>query len=136
MPSNSSFIYAFSLIYLKESKEFYAVGENDKGQLGNGNDNDQKLPVKITPSFANQRILKISCGQSHSIILTDAGLFSFGRNVEGQLGNGTYVSSSNPVNISNMFDGEKVREISCGIHHNAIITHRNHLFTFGYNNNG
>jgi alpha-tubulin suppressor-like RCC1 family protein len=45
----------------------YAIGQNVTGNLGIGNDNDQKefIPVDF---FTNLEILKISCGTHHTIV--------------------------------------------------------------------
>eukprot|EP00825_Cyclidium_porcatum_P040301 TRINITY_DN5072_c0_g1_i6.p1 TRINITY_DN5072_c0_g1~~TRINITY_DN5072_c0_g1_i6.p1 ORF type:complete len:391 (-),score=58.87 TRINITY_DN5072_c0_g1_i6:123-1295(-) len=83
-----------------------------------------------------KKILQISCGYYHSIILTDVGIYSFGYNSYGQLGNGTTTDQNTPTNITQQFQGEKVKIISCGQFHSVVITEKNHLFTFGYNNQG
>eukprot|EP00825_Cyclidium_porcatum_P026014 TRINITY_DN2810_c0_g1_i3.p1 TRINITY_DN2810_c0_g1~~TRINITY_DN2810_c0_g1_i3.p1 ORF type:complete len:253 (-),score=48.02 TRINITY_DN2810_c0_g1_i3:220-978(-) len=100
----------------------------------------QKTAYEIMPSLVGSEMCirdrQISCGCQHSLILTDKGVWSFGRNGNGQLGNGNTTNSNTPINISNQFQGEKVKLISCGTHHTAVITHNNKLFTFGCNSNG
>lgn len=77
------------------------MGNNSHGQLGLNNKDDQIKPVNITKELINTKILQISCGAYHSLILTDdGGLYSMGCNEKGQLGNGTVLDSTAPLNIT------------------------------------
>lgn len=40
------------------------------------------------------------CGNSHTIVLTDKGIFTFGFNKDGQLGNNSTTDSFSPVDIT------------------------------------
>ncbi len=74
----------------------YAWGEATYGQLGlddirdlpKNSDNKpyQPFPQKIK-ALMNKKIVAISCGETHTLALTDSGhLYSFGGNTCGQLG--------------------------------------------------
>lgn len=48
--------------------------------------------------FPNQKIIKISCGSSHTLALTDKGtVFSWGSNANGRLGQGKKEDISEPT---------------------------------------
>jgi hypothetical protein len=64
----------------------YSWGCNTNGELGNGHNENQSLPVKID-RINEYRIKKISCGPNHSMLLTDNGeILVFGSNQFGQIG--------------------------------------------------
>ncbi len=52
--------------------EVYAWGENDCGQIGNGCDDNQLIPMKVR-GFNYEKVVMISCGWNHSIALTGCG---------------------------------------------------------------
>jgi alpha-tubulin suppressor-like RCC1 family protein len=74
----------------------YAWGEATLGQLGFENiqslpKNSEGKPYQPHPTkvltLANKKIIAISCGETHTLALTDNGhLYSFGANGCGQLG--------------------------------------------------
>jgi alpha-tubulin suppressor-like RCC1 family protein len=65
------------------------------------------IPVEITNRFnfmENESILSVASGQSHSILLTNAGrVFAWGSNIFGQLGEGTTNEFASPLEITNRF---------------------------------
>ena len=64
---------------------FYTWGENDRGQLGNGNTTDQPLPVPVL-----QDVVSAATGAwNTAAILEDGSLWVWGGNDYGQLGDGT-----------------------------------------------
>ena len=81
---------------LSREGHVYAWGEATYGQLGlddirdlpKNSDNKpyQPFPLKIK-ALINKKIVAISCGETHTLCLTDSGhLYSFGGNTCGQLG--------------------------------------------------
>lgn len=81
---------------LTKDGAIYAWGEATYGQLGLDDtsnllrNTDQKpyqpYPTKVA-ALSNKKIIAISCGETHTLALTDAGhLYSFGANGCGQLG--------------------------------------------------
>ena len=72
-----------------ERNELFGWGVNTSGQLGRGYKsgiNDYSKPEKLK-SFENKKINQISCGELHTIILTDDGLlYGWGSNKYGQIG--------------------------------------------------
>ena len=70
--------------------QIYGWGENDCGQLGLNHQIDQYFPEVVTDNIAHLTIIGIAAGSQHSLGWTkDAGVFSWGRGTEGQLGYGT-----------------------------------------------
>jgi alpha-tubulin suppressor-like RCC1 family protein len=125
----------FSLALTKNG-EVYAWGCNDQGQIGNKNENlYQLLPVKIN-SFIGQNIVAISCGNWHSLALTEIGtVYSWGSNRSNQLGvchNKLIDTLNEPHKISNE-NNLIFNKLCCGSSHSLILSKNEELYTFGQN---
>lgn len=105
--NNSEFSVA-----LTNSGRIFTWGNSIFGQLGDGNNHSGpvQLPTDITDKFNLQdgeKIIEAVTGESnmayagHVIALTNYGkVFTWGYNGSGQLGNGSTVASSTPINIT------------------------------------
>lgn len=84
---------------IKTDGTLWGWGTNFWGQLGDGTAfNDKKIPTQTgTGSNWNQ----VVAGNGHTIATqTDASLYAFGKNTDGQLGNGNSATQTTPVVIS------------------------------------
>lgn len=85
--------------------EVYGWGSNASGQLGNGTSTSSSTPVQVIKGQQGgsgsslSGASAISAGGSHSFAITSSGLFGWGANASGQLGDGTTVASSAPVQV-------------------------------------
>lgn len=78
----------YSMI-IKDDNTLWATGDNEK-RFGNGNEDDFNTFTQI-----KEDVLEVSCGPSHSSIITTSGdLLTSGYNTEGQLGDETNTHSS------------------------------------------
>ena len=73
------------------------------------------------------------CGNCHSIILTNDGLYSFGQNDYGQLGTGDFKDYNYPTKIK---FNKKIIAISCGAYYTLVVTEDRKLYGFGDNEYG
>ena len=79
-------------------------GINTDGQLGDGTTIDRHNPVNALGLSTG--ISAITAGEYHSCAVTTLGTVKcWGNNSSGELGNGTTVSSSTPVDVSGLFSG-------------------------------
>ena len=92
--------------------------------------------MKIDKYFQQDTKFKQAlCGYYHSIVLTNKGLFTFGYNKDGELGNNSTTNSFSPINIIDKFNNEKIISIQCGRYHNIVQT-ENNIYSFGQNEDG
>jgi alpha-tubulin suppressor-like RCC1 family protein len=91
---------------LRNDGSLWAWGGNNVGQLGNGNNDDSNVPVRVKDSSSDvsgTKWLSSGGGFDHSLGLRDDGsLWAWGQNFTGQLGNGTSGPGSNrnvPVRV-------------------------------------
>jgi alpha-tubulin suppressor-like RCC1 family protein len=118
-----------------------AWGLNYSGQLGNTSNANSSVPVDITDSGAlyGMHVINLAAGSDHSLVLCDDGsLVSWGKNANGQLGDGSTTSSLIPVSVdaSDVLAGRIVEMISAGGFHNLAACSDGTLVTFGRNTNG
>ena len=95
----------------------WAWGDNNYGQLGNGTTHDSNTPQRIG-SFDNTWAA-VAATYKHSLaIKTDGSLWAWGRNYNGQLGDGTIADKDSPRS-----DG--IRQ-HLGLGGNRFLSHRRH----------
>jgi alpha-tubulin suppressor-like RCC1 family protein len=106
-------------------------GDNTDGQLGDGTTIYRSSPVQTLVS--GQVWWKASLGSLHAGgILNDYSLWTWGRNNYGQLGDGTILNRSSPVNIGT----DSWLWVSCGYESSAGIKTDGSLWLWGLNSGG
>lgn len=117
---------------LKNDSTVWAWGYNGWGELGNGTNTDSNVPVLIS---SLERIIAISgCGYGHSIALKNDGtVWTWGRNSEGQLGNGSNTNSNIPVQVTSLTN---ITEIVIGGYHSLALKNDSTVWAWGVNDFG
>jgi alpha-tubulin suppressor-like RCC1 family protein len=83
-------------LFLTADGALYGIGQNSRGQLGDGTTTSRNTPVLIASGVA-----QASAGQEHSLFVkADGSLWAMGSNDYGQFGNGGTTSSSTPVQVA------------------------------------
>ena len=128
---------------LTSNGRIFTWGKNFHGQLGDGTIINRNIPIDITNQIDldnDEIIIDVNSGGYHSIALTSNGrIFIWGRNHEGQLGNGTAINSSIPIEITTKFDlkvGEKILKVYSGALFSIAMTSEGRIFTWGDNVHG
>lgn len=114
----------------------YAWGYNLNGALGvapNPPDNYRATPLPVEGLTSG--VTAVSAGLYHSLALKNGALYAFGRNTNGQLGNGdlTGTNSHIPVAVQNL--DSNVTSFHVGGYHNVAIKGEA-LYVWGRNNTG
>ena len=113
-----------------------AVGKNDKGQLGTGDELTQAMPVPIAVPFPMARkIMKVSTGKSHTLVLVDTGeVFGCGANNFGQLGfgEGKALTTRNHTKLQIIPSLSRVTDIACGHDFSVVCDMSGVCFSFGH----
>ncbi|KFI39447.1 regulator of chromosome condensation, RCC1 [Bifidobacterium actinocoloniiforme DSM 22766] len=117
----------------------YAWGYNFNGQLGDGTTNDSSAPVRVnTPPGV--RFTSVSAGNYHSLaISSDGHAYSWGRNSNGQLGDGGSSDRNTPAPVHAPASGNPAntwKTISAGYYHSLAIATDGHAYSWGRNSNG
>lgn len=106
----------------------WAVGWNNKGQLGIGSTEDVSKFVKLNHKFS-----RVSCGFNSSAgITSDGRLFIWGGNHHNQLGfsKTDHESFLSPTELILPFN-ETAQDIQFGLRHTVILTESNQIFIVG-----
>ena len=116
-----------------------AWGDNSEGQLGNGTYQNARLPTQVNGPGAGilTDATLIAAGAYHSLAVqkTDA-LIAWGKNTEGQLGNGEVVSTNKPVIVNNIGKDYKIIAIAAGVSHSIALKSDKTVWTWGDNTIG
>ena len=94
--------YLHSMLLTSDGTVF-TFGSNEFGQLGDGTTIDRTVATTVTLSggLSGKTVVLIAGGHFHSMALTSDGqLLSWGRNVAGQLGDGTLNDRASPVRVA------------------------------------
>eukprot|EP01127_Copromyxa_protea_P011952 TRINITY_DN3068_c0_g1_i2.p1 TRINITY_DN3068_c0_g1~~TRINITY_DN3068_c0_g1_i2.p1 ORF type:complete len:420 (+),score=38.18 TRINITY_DN3068_c0_g1_i2:31-1290(+) len=125
---------AYHVIFMTASG-LYAIGDNDRGQLGLGHKKTQLTPVRISVNWIPKQI---SCGFQHSMVLsTDGNVYTCGLNTWGQLGHPGEAFSFQPVTAMNEGPGgPKPKTISAAALHGLVMMDDGSLRSWGWNDDG
>ena len=124
-----------------EAANPYAWGENEYGQLGDGTTINRSTPVAVDVSGAlsGKTVTAVAAGDRHTVAVTSDGkVFAWGRNDQGQLGDGTTISRRTPmaVDMSGALSGKTVTAVAAGFYHTVALTSDGKVFAWGENDFG
>ncbi|MFA7150813.1 MAG: prepilin-type N-terminal cleavage/methylation domain-containing protein [Candidatus Paceibacterota bacterium] len=135
--------YSFSLA-LKSDGTVYAWGYNVNGQLGNGTTTDSvTVPVQVKGvggvGYLTD-ITSITAGNYHALALkSDGTVYAWGRNYNGELGDGTQTNKYTPVQVKGVGGAGYLTNIESfigGASYSLALKSDGTVYSWGYNEYG
>ncbi|XP_056601313.1 RCC1-like G exchanging factor-like protein isoform X1 [Triplophysa dalaica] len=145
--------YGFTLLASnsRDLTKLWGMGLNKDSQLGfqrTQKDRHKSYDYVLEPSPVSlplvnpqeTRVLQVSCGRAHSLVLTDSeGVFSMGNNAYGQCGRpiveDEVFSGSHLVHKMEGFDS-RVIQVACGQDHSLFLTEKGSVYACGWGADG
>jgi alpha-tubulin suppressor-like RCC1 family protein len=115
----------------------YCWGNNNAGQLGNNTTSSSASPVQVQGLASGVTAIGTdkggSFGSSHTCAIVRGGVWCWGDNTYGELGNNSTTSSLIPVPVTGLSTG--VSQISVGANHNCALVN-GAVYCWGLNDQG
>lgn len=116
---------------LKTDGTVWSWGVNDSGQLGDGSQTNRTRPVAVSFVAPAPTIVEVSSGHYHSLAADSAGkAWAWGRNNNGQLGDGTTTKRSRPVRVGTL---TAVHLLAGGRDHSLALKNDGTVWAWGSN---
>jgi len=126
------------------SGKLWAWGRNDEGQLGGSTNDASHTPARVCgnapavprdcDSAGVTNATLVVAGGAHALALTSAGqVLAWGRNIEGQLSDGTTTSRNVPAPVVGL--STSTRSLAAGTNFSMALV-GNHVWTWGANDVG
>ncbi|AEC02951.1 fimbrillin family protein [Parasphaerochaeta coccoides] len=133
----------YHTMILKTDGTLWATGNNEYGQLGVGDTTNRSTPEQVWDSpdgsVKMTDVAAVFAGETHTLILKkDGTLWATGYNGVGQLGDGTIIDKTIPVQVKDDAGGfmTGVKAVSAGAAHTMILKKDGTLWATGFNSNG
>ena len=113
-------------------------GNNGDGRLGNNTTTSSSAPVAVSAFTDGATAVSITAGGSHTCAVLNTGAVNcWGRNFNGQLGNGTTTDSLVPVAVAAFTDVSATAvSITAGSYHTCALLNTGAVNCWGYNGDG
>lgn len=129
---------------LSNAGSVFCWGSNASGQIGNGSTTDVSTPTQVGDfgtGFPAPTALDVAAGDSHTCVVTSAGRVScWGRNTNGQLGDGTTANRTVPTfvpTLTGAFEVEAGNSSTCAFTRNpGDVTNAARTWCWGSNLGG
>lgn len=128
--------------------KLYGTGMNTQSQIGvHKVSNNESLKYLIEPGLIHLpfdkpydvKIRGVACGRTHSIVLTNEGMFSFGNNSYGQCGRSIVENEEyfdNPSVIQKVWLDDDIVDVKCGQDHTCFLSKEGKVYTCGWSADG
>ncbi len=127
---------------LTTNGQVYCWGHNQVGELGNGDNQNRKIPTPINTSqllnSSDIKFKRVVIGQSYGCALDDTDqAYCWGYNSYGQLGDGTNTNQLKPISVNTNHLGViKFKSITVGHRSTCGVATTGSVYCWGYNSQG
>lgn len=126
---------------LTTTGEVFTWGNNARGALGDGNMfTNSNAPVAVVTSgvLSGKTVVHISAAEHCVAVTSDGGVYAWGDNGEGQLGNRSTADSDVPVAVytGGVLSGKFITSAAAGSHNSVFLSSGGEVFTCGHALNG
>lgn len=128
-------------LFLLSGGQVHATGKNHRGQLGTNSYLSAPVPIAVPGTgTGGEAIASVSAGDNTSYaVATNGGLFAWGENSSGQLGNASPYSQSPTlaaVDRTGVWQAKPAARVSAGDGHVVALDTAGQAFTWGANSKG
>ncbi|CAF0765574.1 unnamed protein product [Rotaria sordida] len=121
--------HGFFVLTQNSTIHLFSCGSNSFGQLGHSLKQPIYLPIEIKEISFVDKIIKISCGLQHTLILDSNGyVYGLGRSDDGRLGNNLINDIIIPKQIDNLTN---IIDIAAGGSVSFVINKYGQIYSFG-----
>ncbi|XP_076231996.1 RCC1 and BTB domain containing protein claret [Calliopsis andreniformis] len=127
----------FYHVALVRNGNVYTWGSSVQGCLGTGPSllrYGTPQPISFFRSMELE-VLSVSCGQCHTLAVTNNGVYAWGSNQFGQLGLGKVLQCSSPELVASLAQ-EVIIDAVAGQYHSVALTADGRIFTWGWGVHG
>jgi len=83
-------------------------------------------------ALEHDRVVKVGCGGAHAAAITDKGkLYTWGENLQGQLGVGDLKRRDQPVLVGAALSGKRIVDVACGYQYTLVLTDQGEVYEMG-----
>lgn len=112
----------------------FCWGDDTSGALGDGADILSRTPLQVNGLASGMASVATSAGAFHTCATSTSGVaYCWGNGKSGQLGNGSYASSTVPVAVRSL---SGVAALAVGNVHTCALTTSGAVYCWGYNGSG
>lgn len=118
-------------LLLSRDGDVYSWGYNQYGQTGHGQSALTDWEPSIIKGLSGLKIVQVAAGEDHCLAVTETGeVFSWGRGLNGQLGQGDMKDVGFPLLIKSL-QGKGVMAVGCGHNVSFALTGAGKVYGFG-----
>jgi alpha-tubulin suppressor-like RCC1 family protein len=108
----------------------FGWGSNLSGEVGNGS-NDSTIPQPVPVTGMSSGVTAISVGLSFSLAVRNGGVYAWGNNAFGQIGDGTTTSRSTPVALTGDLASGVTAVAASRVF--SLAVQNGHVYAWGFN---